>query len=81
MGTNSAKKAGHGHGHGFGCGKNWNKADAERLSHLLVIEKMLSEMVVAGYKGSRNVYVKVHCGGCGEVINSFCRRALTRCGY
>lgn len=43
----------------FGKGKEWNKADAERLSHLLVIEEVLAEEVKTGFHNSQVAYVKV----------------------
>lgn len=61
--TGSSTKASEGKGHsyvaGFGSGKDWNKSDAERLAHLLVIEEVLMEEVVFGFKNSQIAYVKV----------------------
>lgn len=43
----------------YGKGKDWNKADVERLSHLLVIEEVLAEEVRTGFKNNQIAYIKV----------------------
>lgn len=52
-------KGGHTGGQWAGKGKDWSKQDAERLSHMLVIDDVLQEEARSGYKNAQIVYIRV----------------------
>lgn len=59
MGSKAASGKGQAGAQWAGKGKEWKKEDAERLSHLLVIEDVFAEEVRTGYKNSQAVYISV----------------------